>query len=85
MRKTERGQDGGIDTMTNINFLFSQFKNGKREDQKEKTKKKIRQSCPEMSKKYFKINIFLVFSDYFFSKKHFKKQPQLHSQTNPAI
>jgi hypothetical protein len=40
MRKTERGQDGGIDTMTNINFLFSQFKNGKREDQKEKTKKK---------------------------------------------
>jgi hypothetical protein len=52
---------------------------------KKKQKKKIRQSCPEMSKKYFKINIFLVFSDYFFSKKHFKKQPQLHSQTNPAI
>jgi hypothetical protein len=59
MRKTERGQDG------DINFLFSQFKNGKREDQKGKTKKEIRQSCPEMPKKHFKINIFLVFSDYF--------------------
>jgi len=45
MRKTERGQDG------DINFLFSQFKNGKREDQKGKTKKEIRQSCPEMPKK----------------------------------
>jgi len=34
MRKTERGQDG------DINFLFSQFKNGKREDQKGKKKKR---------------------------------------------
>jgi hypothetical protein len=72
MRKTERGQDGGIDTMTDINFLFSQFKNGKREDQKGKTKKEIRQSCPEMSKKHFEINIFFSVFRLFLVKNTLK-------------
>ena len=50
LEKTERGQDGGIDMMTVINILFFQFKNGKREDQKGKQKKKfgnLVSKCPK--------------------------------------